>query len=816
MELNNQSVNGQIINKNLNTQQDSFSIKEILFKFIKYWYFFIISLSICFSIAYVLNRLAIPLYSTNSSILVKDRRTSGSSGSESFLEGMNLVNISRNIDNEISVMKSYNISESTIKELDWGVTYFKDRGFSTTEIYGDQEVGFKVKIDSNHLQLLNTKFTLHKIDANSFNLTKEGEPSAFNPKNQSFITTDIKPEFKSGMYKYDEIIEGQFYKFKILKKDFSINNDSKVYFQFNSLSGLVGANAGSLQAYALSKTSSIVILSIQSPTPYKAIEYINKLGEVYVKAGLDEKNKIAENTINFINNYVINISDSLSSSEDKLQKFRTGNKSFDLTSEGKTLFNNVEELKKQKNAFEDDIQYYNYLLKYIENKEDFSKIISPASKSNNPITDKLIGELASFYQQRNEILLSATLKSPQIVILDKKIQSSLNTLEESINNSIKAAKISINIINKRINSFEGSIYVLPKLERSLLGIKRKLDLDEDLYVYLLRKRAEAGIAKAANLPDNKIVEKASGFSKVYPKTEYNYTVSIVIGFMIPIILILIIHYLTTTIKDRKEVEGLTSISVLGVIGHNEKPSSQLISNNPKSFLAESFRSLRSNLQFILRNKDQKIILITSSISGEGKTFCAENLAYILSLGNKKTLLMELDLRKSSRENRFITDNDIGLTHFLIGQATKKDIIKSTQYPNLDIIFSGSLPPNPSEILMDNKISILMAEVKAEYDIIIIDSSPIGLVSDAFELIKYSDLILFVVRQEYTKREHVTKLDEVKQIEPSKKFNIVINDAKYKFTYGYNYGYHNEYFSDDNKKSNLLNRLLNNSKIKKSV
>lgn len=813
MELNNKSANSFITNQNLNNQPDSFSIKDILLKFLKYWYFFIISLFICFGIAYVLNKLAIPLYSTTSSILVKDRRTSGSSGSESFLEGMNLVNISRNIDNEISVIKSYNISESTVKGLDWGISYFKDRGFSTIEIYGDQEVGFKVLSDSNHLQLLNIKFILEKIDTSSFLLKVEGEePLAFNPKTQSFVPTNTKPLFKSGSYKYGETIEGKFFKFKILKKDSPYKN-SRTYFQFNTFNELAGSYAGSLQAFALSKTSSIVVLSIQSPTPYKAIEYLNKLSEVYVKAGLDEKNKIAENTINFINNYVINISDSLSSSEDKLQKFRTGNKSFDLNSEGKTLFNNVEDLKKQRNGFEDDIQYYNYLLKYIENKEDFSKIISPASKSNNPITDRLISELASLYLQRNELLLSATLKSPQIIILDKKIQSLLNTLEENINNSIKASRLSINIINKRIGSFEGSIYVLPKMERSLLGIKRKLDLDENLYVYLLRKRAEAGIAKAANLPDNKVVERASGFSKVYPKTEYNYAVSIVIGFMLPIILILIIHYLTTTIKDRKEVESLTSIPVLGVIGHNEKSLDHLISNSPRSFLAESFRSLRSNLQFILRSKDQKIILITSSISGEGKTFCAGNLAYILSLSSKKTLLMELDLRKSSKEDRFITDNEIGLTHFLIGQATKSDIIKSTQYPNLDIILSGSLPPNPSEILMDNKLSILLEEVKMEYDIIIIDSSPIGLVSDAYELIRFSNLILFVVRQEYTKREHVSKLEEVKRIEPSKKFNIIINDAKYKFSYRYNYGYNNEYFNDGIKKKNLLTRLFNKSNNK---
>jgi tyrosine-protein kinase Etk/Wzc len=318
----------------------------------------------------------------------------------------------------------------------------------------------------------------------------------------------------------------------------------------------------------------------------------------------------------------------------------------------------------------------------------------------------------------------------------------------------------------------------------------------------LQKRAEAGIAKASNLPDSRIIDEARVASLIYPKPSRNYTMALVIGFLIPIGLLFAKEYLNDTITSREELERLTKIPILGVVMHNRKPTNLVISSNPKSAVSETFRSLRSNLQYIASDLDRKVILITSGISGEGKTFCAINLASVLALSGKKTLLVGVDLRKPRIFNDFGLSNEVGLSTYLIGQADKQQVIQPTHIHDLDIITAGPLAPNPTELLMTKRFGDFVKELKSEYENIVFDSPPLGLVADSFELLKYTDVTLYVVRQNYTSKGILSTINSLYSKGNISNVSIVLNDFSGQNTYGYGY------YDDDESQLPFWQRLAN--------
>ncbi|MBC8109926.1 MAG: polysaccharide biosynthesis tyrosine autokinase [Verrucomicrobia bacterium] len=823
--MNTSSDNGHTANGQSNGQatimqpvkinDETFNIRELLEKFFRFWPLFIISIGIAITVAYFYNRYSQPRFVTNTTLLIKDRRNSSVGGGDSFLEGMSLVNIQRNVENEVSMLKSYSIAEATIRELDFGISYYQEGKIRTSEVYGN--FGLKVSIDSSHTQLFGLTYTIEVVDSQTFKIkTDQAAGIPFDVIQQKVIPAKEVAIFKSGLYRFNELIEGNHYKFKITKTD-EVFPSGIYLFRFHTIAELAGSYAGAVQVRQLSKTSSVVDLSMEMTSPEKGIAYLNKLAEVYISIGLDEKNMIAENTLRFIDNYINEISDSLSFSEDRLQRFRTDNRFFDLAAEGTLLVENLEKIKEEREIQQQQLKYYNYLLDYVVKKKDFSDIIAPSvARIDDPILIKQVSDLSEAHLQRKRILATTTENHPQFEDNNKRIQAALLTLEESLTNATKISATVIEGLSKRIATIERATIKLPSTQRNLKSIERKFILNEDLFVYLLKKRAEAGIAKAANLPDNKVIDHAARATQIFPKAQYNYTVAFVIGLLVPIVLILILSYFNNAITNRKELESLTSIPILGVIGHNNKPSRLVVVPGSKSVIAEAFRSLRSNLQYVARNKERKTILITSTISGEGKTFSTNNLAYVLALSGKKTLLMEIDLRKPTGKDDFGISADVGLTHYLVGKANKEQIIKKTQFEFLDVIQAGEVPPNPSEILMDEKMEKLMLELQDEYDYILMDSSPIGLVSDAFELIKFADLVLFVVRQNYTKRDYVSKLEEIYQIESARSFNIILNDAKMQGSYGGYYGYgryyghaydYQGYYDEEPKSRNFIKKLF---------
>ncbi|MFM7700782.1 MAG: polysaccharide biosynthesis tyrosine autokinase, partial [Bacteroidota bacterium] len=290
------------------------------------------------------------------------------------------------------------------------------------------------------------------------------------------------------------------------------------------------------------------------------------------------------------------------------------------------------------------------------------------------------------------------------------------------------SQILIRDLEGRIRSTEGLMSTLPRTERDLVNIKRKFTLNENLFVYLLQKRAEAGITMAANLPDARVIDAAKKEKQVAPNKATNYALGGLLGLLVPIAIILIRDSLQNALIDRQQIESVTKVPVLGVIGNNNKQTSLVVLQHPKSVISESFRALRTNMQYINPGKEKQVVLVTSSISGEGKTFISTNIASVLALSGKKTVLIGMDLRKPKIFNDFGLTNNVGMSNYLIGKAEKEEIIQHTNYPNLDLIPAGPVPPNPSELVLSQRYEDLINWLKTQYDFVVIDTPPCTLIA----------------------------------------------------------------------------------------
>ncbi|MCK4287838.1 MAG: polysaccharide biosynthesis tyrosine autokinase, partial [Bacteroidales bacterium] len=383
------------------------------------------------------------------------------------------------------------------------------------------------------------------------------------------------------------------------------------------------------------------------------------------------------------------------------------------------------------------------------------------------------------YNTRTELLFTSTEKNPIVLSLEKQIQNTKKALIENINNIINTSTIAINDINRRISELSDRINRLPKTQRNLISIQRKFKLNDAIYTYLLERRSEAQITKASNITDNEIIDKArtSGQTPVYPKKSLNYIIAIILGLVFPVIYILGKDYFNDKIIERKDVENITNLPIIGHIIHSAKESNIVVAKSPKSSISESFRSIRTNLQYITKGKEKQVVLITSDMVAAGKTFVAINLASIFAQYDKKTLLIGFDLRKPKIYQDFGLTNTEGISSYLINKSKFEDIIQKSSIKNLDIIMGGPVPPNPSELIASSKTTELFNKLKEIYDFIIIDTPPVGLVTDAFLVMKYTDANLFIVRQNFTNKKIFESI--IKDVEQRKlpNINILINDVK---------------------------------------
>jgi len=723
-------------------------------------------------------------------------------GVENIMEGMELFSVKTNLENEKAILESHILSEKTIQELNLGVSYFVHNTIQTVNLY--KNTPFKIEFDSTHLQLAGVEFFLIPKDENSFilELTCDEHYSYDINSNKSNKSLQATLDYSS-LHTYNKIIETDYFSFTIKKplstKVNSIELDKSYSFKLHSLSNQTRQYVKLLNIQPLSKESSVLEISINDHNRKINIDYLNTLSKLYLLQGLEDKNKMATNTINFIDEQIIKTQDSLKLIENKLEIFKQKNPGLDVFEKDFGAFFQKQKIESDISQYQIHLSYYKELLSYLQNSGNTNKIISPTSIGiTNPELNTLISNFITLNSKKKELDLSTKESHPKYQSVLLQISFTKKSIIENLKNLISSTNSAKRNLENRVNIFNDKIDNLPENEREYVKLKREFMQSERIVDYLILKQQETSIAKEGTEADHKIIDvagKRDSDIPLSPKNRLSYLISLLFGVIIPVIFISIKDYFNETIREKSDLTKITKIPVLGVIGNSDKGNNLVVSENPKSIITESFRSLRTNIQYLAADKKQKVITITSSVGSEGKTFCSSNLALILATAGYKTILIGADLRKPRTHEDFNIENTKGLSSFLINKSSLEEVLHNTENENLKIITSGPVPPNPAELLNSSKMTNLIEELKKEYEYIIIDTPPSGLVTDSVITMKFSDINLYVVRHNYTKRNMMNIINDLYDTKQVKNLNIIINDymvSSSTYGYGYGYGYGNGY------------------------
>lgn len=794
----------------INDVHTTFDFKGFLIKLISHWPFFLISLIIGFSIAYYVNVRKLPDYKLDTMISIKDDQNPFFTSNTSLV--FNWGGTTDKVNTAIITLKSRSHNEKVVDNLQYYIKYQKDGKYKLVDAY--KKTPFFVSLDSTYFQLLNKPFRVHFIDSVTFKLEVVFENDG-NYSFQNYTTKEIKSKYLEAQnfskeYKIGQKIKQPFFNGTILPNpEMEVAPNRSYYFKFQNFDGVVKGYMN-INIKPENKGSSVLRLSHTDKNKAKIVDYLNTSVRVLSDDMLERKNLFATKTIKFIDSSLANKSNELLGVEEELNDFMNKNDIYDLEQEGKEIKTKLVNLDLQKENIDRQLNYYNTLENYLITRTDYREIPAPSVAG---ITEESIGSsvrrIIVLAEERTN--LEYSFKEGAIVFkdIDRQIDAVKEVLIENIKSSEGLLKNELISINNKIDNYENEIRKLPKEQQELLKIERRYNLSQGTYNLFLSKLSEAGMVKAANVSDVMVIDSAkdTGGGKVGPNTQLNYMMALVLGMLVPFIFVFLKVFFSTKVTTIKEIERLSKIPVLGVIGKNRTGENLAVLNKSKSSIAEAFRGIRSGLQFIYKKQGiegAKTVLLTSSISGEGKTFCSINIASVFALSNKKTVIVGLDLRKPKIFGDFGIENKVGVVNYLIHNADLSDIIQKTQVENLDVITSGPIPPNPSELLISEQMDVLVEELKKEYDYIILDSPPIGLVSDALELTKYADATLYLIRQNYTKQGMFNYINDKYKTGEVTNISFVLNffeeKAKYGYGYGYTYGYGQGYHSDDKKDS----------------
>ncbi len=695
--------------------------------------------------------------------------------------------------NEIRVLQSYNLIESAVKKLKdtLQVSYFYKGRLRTTEQFGNTP--FNVKILNLGTNLVEVPIDLDIKDENSFVLTYVDKSNS-----DSKITLNGKfgkPLISFGSYSFNVLISKTLH---LSKQNLSKFNQSQYQIVLHDLDNIVGNIRGSLSVTNPDYTN-ILRVSCKDVLPERAKMFLDTLCSLYIDNTLISRYEINKRTLDYIDIQLAEVSSSLKYIEDTMKNYKTVNNILNLTWEEEDNFGKLSGFDKDKSNLNLQIASLNDLEAYIN--EDKDPAFLPPSifvTSNDGFLTKTVTELYQIQIKLNEELRHATEENSNIKTMRENINKIKQDLLVYINNSRSALhKIQTNY-DSEIKEYISKIKTIPTKQRDLLNIQRKVQVNEDLYNFLLQKRANTYISKATIIPQTKIIDSPRQNGFITPDKNKIKMQFLFVGLIIGIGLALVKIIFFTTIRTIDELRDITSFPVLGELVHvkNMAATGFVVDTEPKSFIAECFRTLRTNMQYVNLNKGSKIILITSHNPGEGKTFTSINMAAILAKGGRKTIILELDLHKPRVQKALEMNPDVGISTVVIGQTTFDEAVKKTHIENLDVMLSGPMPPNPSEMVTSDELKQIFELAKQKYDYVIIDTPPAGLITDSLYMMQFADMVFFVLNTKFATRRIVKEVNQIIENNGITHFTYILNGTKRKrakyyyngYGYGYGYGY----------------------------
>ena len=770
---------------NMNEQdEEKINYQELLFRYIIHWPWFVASVLVCLIGAWVYLHFQTPVYQVSASIMIKDDKKGGGSTDLENLGIGGVITSTQSIDNEIEVLRSKTILKEVVNNLELYITYYDEDEFPEKELYQTSPVIVNLtaqeadKLPGSALlaMKLSPEGVLDvnlKVGLNEYNQRFEKLPAVL-PTDAGTFGFALKDSLSGGQI---EGYKGERHIRAVVSRPFEV---AKGY-------------QGALSIAPTSRTTSVAVVSLMNTNIQRARDFINKLMEMYNRNTNNDKNEVAEKTREFINERIKIIDEELGSTEDKLEAFKRNAGLTDISSDAQLAVSGNAEYEKKRVDNGTQINLVRDLIKYINNPlNEYELLPGNIGLSDAGLTTQ-IGRYNELIIERKRLLRTSTESNPMIVNLDTSIRAMKSNVQAAINGTLQGLLIVKADLEREAGRFSRRISDAPGQERQYVSIARQQEIKAGLYLMLLQKREENAITLAATANNAKIIDEpvATG-GPLSPKPNMIYMIALVLGVGLPVGVIFLIGLTKFKIEGRGDVEKLTRLPIVGDVPlTNEKAGSIAVFENQNTLMSETFRHIRTNLQFMLEN-DQKVILVTSTVSGEGKSFISSNLAISLSLLGKRVVIVGLDIRKPGLNKVFnIPRKEQGITQYLSNpEKNLMDFVQPSDVSkNLYILPGGTVPPNPTELLARDGLDKAIETLKKNFDYIILDTAPAGMVTDTLLVGRVADLSVYVCRADYSRKAEFTLINELAADNKLPNICTIINglDLKKK-KYGYYYGY----------------------------
>lgn len=744
------------------------SPKEIVFKYLRYLPWVIVSVVLMCAGAYIKLRYSIPIYNVSGKLLVTSQ-SPYSNGGEKF-DDIFMMQKADKISDEIEIIKSRSVAARVIRTLGLQIRVY-NKGKIRSSIIHLQEAPFNFELISLSDSSRGIGLLVNILDDNRYSIGEQ-----------------------SKIYSFNETVNYLGATFRLIanNNDLHLFSSNAFLISWTPIENMAASLSSSMAVNRVNDFTNVLNLSYQTENIKLGVDIVNQYMKEYQQSSLEDKREIAAKALKFIDEQLDTVFHELGGVEKSLLNYREKNRVFNPQAQTELFFGELSESNKELVQQGINLKKVDYLSAYISDQKNPYKIIPSMLGIEEPALLQQVTEFNKLQLERESMLKNTGTQNPNVLTVEGAINKLRGDMIETLKNIRQTYVLTLNELQQKNRQTDKVISSIPSKEKQLLEVTRQQNILQELYSYLLQKKLETAIASASTISNIKVVEPAmASGAPVSPNKKGLYVIAILLGILIPVGIVFLKEYLNDKVKTKQEIQQMTEAPILGEIGHADEANTLVVTSTSRKLLAEQFRIVRSNIQYILPKVDKPAILVTSSFSGEGKSFISTNLGSVLALSGKRTVILEFDIRKPKIMKGLGLHERKGITNYIVGSINVNDVI----YPipdveNLYVIPCGPVPPNPAEMLLSERVGQLFAELRKLFDVIIIDSAPVGLVSDAITLGKHADAAIYIVRHNYTLKKQIQLIDEIYLHKKLPHISIIINDINVRAGYGGYYGYGN--------------------------
>ncbi len=769
------------MNTKRNVFDDNIDFKSLFRKFTSKWYYFIITLLAALTLAVIYYKLSNKYYDVEATLQLNEN-TYNYSSKEELTVLSDLMKKQTIIEDEIGMLSSYEIVGRTIRQLDFTISYFQRQNFlgisSSTEVYSH---GFKILPDAEYPQPIYLPIYLEFLGNDKVRISTEGEEiylyDMVTKEKSARSVPEIQFEKEQSVF---APVTSEYLNFEILLDSMAtFEEGDRYFFVINTEDNLIDNYRDKLRVSRLSEESNIIKLATTGSVVEKEQLFINTLMNTFIDNDLQKKNQFGLKAIEFIDTQLSKVSDSLENVEGVIETFRTDKNIMDIGVTTESLTGRVNQLEARRAELSIQNEYYKNIARSLLKGNDLNDIVAPSSVGiEDPLLKSLLLELSQLQQQKVSVSYSSSKNNPVLKLLNDKIANTRASLQENVDNLINSSKATLNQIEREMRTYQARLNELPQNERNLVDLQRKFTHNDNVYNFLLQKRAEAGIAVASNVADKSIIDEArmAGDGPAYPNLMKILVMAMLASLLLPVGLIMAKDFFNDKINSKDDLQHISDIPILESIVRAEYNGNKNVVKN-RLMVDESFKFARVNLQYLYGNTTCKVIGVTSSIAGEGKTFCSSYLSSSFARSGKRTLLVCGDLHRPRIKEYHKIKDQPGLAEYLSQKNSLEEVIQHTEIHSLDIIAPGNIVYEPSSLLEQPRMHDLFSAIRSKYTYVVVETPPVGYVADYLLIAKYFDINLLVVRHNYTDKKVLASTEELLKENQIKNLNILFNGVK---------------------------------------